>query len=52
MIQSTIHFVCDCSHAYENNEQKKFLTTQEFAVYTGQSNTELSVLMLESAKCP
>ena len=47
--QSTMHFVRDCPHAYENNEQMTFLTTQEFALYTGQSNTEMSVLMLEAA---
>jgi len=42
--QSIMHFVRDCPHAYENNAQS-FTTSEEFALYTGHSQTEMTVLL-------
>ena len=45
---STLHFVKDCPHAYENLEHSFFTETEQFALFTGQNNDEMTVLLTES----
>jgi len=44
-----LHFVKDCPHAYENMEQLHFTAAEEFALFAGQNNNELTVLLTEAA---
>ena len=47
--QLVLHFVKDCPHAYENIKQTFMTEAEEFALFTGKSNNELTVLLTEVA---
>ena len=46
--QSVLHFVEDCLDAYKNIKQTFTTEAEEFALFTGKSKNELTVLLIEA----